>query len=86
MSKPCCPSRQSNHTPAGISLRDWFAGLAMQGFASDGIDTNWSLHVIARNAYELADAMLVRRACSQPESGEPEEEDNFDADGRANAP
>lgn len=54
---------------SGMSLRDWFAGLAMQSIyggvgARDVADrdgrydeTNWS-EVVAANAYEMADAML----------------------------
>lgn len=55
-----------------ITLRDWFAGLAMQAaFAGEGArmvadrderydETNWA-EVVALNAYEMADAMLAAR-------------------------
>jgi hypothetical protein len=42
----------------GMSLRDWFAGMAMQGLlANCGADSEQ----IAKKAYEYADAMLVER-------------------------
>lgn len=62
----------TDHEP-GMSLRDWFAGRAMQSmFAGDGArmvanrdkrydETNWA-EVVALNAYEMADAMLTARA------------------------
>ena len=48
----------------GMSLRDHFAGLAMQGmFASDTESWNEQGHWEARagTAYAMADAMLARR-------------------------
>lgn len=57
----------------GLSIRDWFAGQAMQAmFAGPGArdvadrddrydETNWA-QVVASNAYEMADAMLAERA------------------------
>ena len=46
----------------GMSLRDWFAGLAMQGFRAneDGFSTDDP--VVAKWSYEQADAMLAERA------------------------
>jgi hypothetical protein len=45
----------------GISLRDHFAGLAMQGFlAADYND--WDYEKFALTSYEQADAMLAERA------------------------
>ncbi len=44
----------------GISLRDHFAGLAMQGFlAADYND--WDYEKLALTSYEQADAMLKER-------------------------
>jgi len=40
-------------------LRDLFAGLAMMGMLVGGVDTSNSL--LASDAYDLADAMLVAR-------------------------
>ena len=49
-------------THQGMSLRDWFAGLAMQAAFAGVVarKTNWS-EVVAANAYEMADAMLEAR-------------------------
>ena len=45
----------------GMTLRDHFAGLAMQGFLSSDINTKWDEDDIALIAYGQADAMLKRR-------------------------
>lgn len=43
-----------------ISLRDYFAAKAMQGFAAS--DSHWpTADAVASNAYEWADAMLRTR-------------------------
>jgi hypothetical protein len=48
----------------GMSLRDYFAAMAMQGMCADG-KTNAHLDsTIAVGAYSLADAMLVARSAS----------------------
>ena len=44
----------------GLSLRDYFAAQAMQGFLSRS-DGQWSLDSVTENAYRVADAMLDRR-------------------------
>ncbi len=46
----------------GMTLRDHFAGLAMQGLLSADINNKWSEDDIAMSAYEQADAMLRERA------------------------
>lgn len=46
---------------AGMTLRDYFATKAMQGFAASN-DGGWrSINHIAETAYEWADAMLAAR-------------------------
>lgn len=45
----------------GITLRDHFAGLAMQGLLSSDINTKWDEDDIALISYGQADAMLERR-------------------------
>ena len=51
-------------TPPGISLRDWFAGMAMQGYLiADGAPQ--TARGIVQDAYTLADAMLVAREVKQ---------------------
>lgn len=46
----------------GLSLRDYFAAKAMQGFAADGADQWPSAESMATGAYKWADAMLRERA------------------------
>jgi len=47
---------------AGMSLRDYFAAKAMQGFAADEADQWSSTESMAAGAYKWADAMLRERA------------------------
>ena len=51
-----CDSRESI-TFAGMTLRDYFAAKAMQGILFEGLPTEET----AKNAYEMADAMLKAR-------------------------
>ncbi|HOW49901.1 MAG TPA: hypothetical protein PLB26_19845 [Rubrivivax sp.] len=46
---------------AGMSLRDYFAAKALAGIAST-YHENWTPESAAKNAYELADAMLAERS------------------------
>jgi hypothetical protein len=46
---------------AGMSLRDYFAAKAMQGFCSQPPDQFANLMEVASQAYHLADTMLVVR-------------------------
>lgn len=47
---------------SGMSLRDWFAGQALAGFAaSDAAIGKWHDGTVAKCAYEVADAMLAER-------------------------
>lgn len=48
-------------TPQSIGLRDWFAGLAMQGICTSQMGLDWTNQTIAKEAYLLADAMLKAR-------------------------
>jgi hypothetical protein len=43
----------------GMSLRDWFAGQALNGRLADGTDKDAQL--VAEEAYAYAQAMLVER-------------------------
>lgn len=48
----------------GMSLRDWFAGMAIPGICKefyDHEDVLFTPHDIAREAYDIADAMLEMR-------------------------
>lgn len=45
----------------GMSLRDWFAGQALVGLLAGGAEPGTSWSVVARGAYNAADAMLKVR-------------------------
>ena len=53
-------------TVFGMTLRDWFAGLAMQGICANTtyLDCNrgYSIRQVASDAYAIADAMLSERS------------------------
>ena len=56
---PAFPTPAHNLTNDGITLRDWFAALAMQGLLTSTEESDTG--VIARDAYWMADAMLKQR-------------------------
>lgn len=63
---PAFPVNSDNYAPpdsAGMSLRDYFAAKAMQGFVSSYEEgqVTCSLDDIALDAYKMADAMLKAR-------------------------
>ena len=46
----------------GMTLRDWFAGMALQGIVADSASSGeWSEDRIATYAYQLANAMLKQQ-------------------------
>ena len=47
-------------THVGMSLRDWFAGMALSGMCADS-NLKDSQHVFAKISYKIADAMLAER-------------------------
>jgi len=55
----------------GMSLRDWFAGMAAVGFINSDIDLG--AEKAACWAYELADAMLAERERPSEATGKPGE-------------
>lgn len=56
---------QDNHY--GMSLRDWFAGMALQGLlASDSETQSMKFDEAAELAYDHADAMLKARVTVKP--------------------
>ena len=59
------PNGQVQPGPVGMSLRDWFAGMALQGeLASQTDNLLWppeKYDKLARRCYEAADAMLAER-------------------------
>ena len=46
---------------AGMDLRDYFAGEALQGICASGPGKSFTNRAIAFEAYSLADAMLAER-------------------------
>ena len=59
----------------GMSLRDWFAGMAMTGnealhcIHGDASDAGTAYYSIAKRAYIMADAMLEERASDPKTEG-----------------
>ena len=45
----------------GMSLRDWFAGMALQGMLADGDHAEVLNEKMAEFAYHMADAMIEQR-------------------------
>jgi hypothetical protein len=45
----------------GMTLRDYFAAKAMQGFCASPTGMEWANSRLAAEAYDLADAMLKAR-------------------------
>ena len=60
---PAFPRAESeNYRPDfGMSLRDWLAGMAMQGWLSAGKTGIAYVQIIGQVSYEIADAMLAAR-------------------------
>lgn len=57
---PAFPTTDNRYED-GMSLRDWFAGLAMQGLLAADADLERTASSIAAMAYEQADMMLEAR-------------------------
>lgn len=50
----------------GMTLRDWFAGMALQGMLAADTQLRIAGSLVADAAYEQADAMIKARQVSQP--------------------
>lgn len=51
-----------NYDESGMSLRDWFAGQALNGLLAGDRQTGWGLpERAAERSYALADAMIAER-------------------------
>jgi len=62
--KPAFPQYQQHPDPFshGMTLRDYFAAKAMQGYCSNQQHTsNCTVEITADGAYEVADAMMKAR-------------------------
>lgn len=56
-------SQGGHHEQNGMDLRDWFAGKIVAGWCANPSDGfNGPYENMAREAYQLADAMLAERA------------------------
>lgn len=55
------PNGQIQFGANGMTLRDWFAGQALAGMASNGSYDQMTWEEQARAAYGAADAMLMAR-------------------------
>jgi hypothetical protein len=53
-------------TPNGLTLRDHFAAMAMQGLLAGRTLADGTTYGLSRRAYELADAMLDARTAPAP--------------------
>ena len=66
--QPCTGDQVVREQWSGMTLRDWFAGLAMQGFLAaqiHGFNDRPASGPFASMAYEMADAMLKVRGEQQ---------------------
>lgn len=60
--RPVADLHAGEGNPIGqVTLRDWFAGLAMQALVGDPSQVASATGDLARRAYALADAMLAQR-------------------------
>ena len=58
---PAFPSDRTKNTSEGMTLRDYFAAKAMQGYLTHEQAANSPEDVVAGWAYSMADAMLRAR-------------------------
>lgn len=58
---PAFPYRPADVGCEGMTLRDWFAGMALQGRAHRFDHPHQHRELLARDCYEIADAMLTER-------------------------
>lgn len=59
---PAFPSENPLEFVTGMTLRDYFAAKAMQGYCAREDSINSHFDSLASDSYELADAMLKERA------------------------
>ena len=55
---PAYPIEREKHDMFGLTKREWFAGMAMQGLSKGYFDNDVIADEIARAAYIIADAMI----------------------------
>jgi len=59
ISPPAFPTYLAENMAHGMSLRDFFAAAAMQGYLSQNNTQNWA--EIASDSYSMVDAMMKAR-------------------------
>lgn len=72
--------RQTGNTTGyetGLTKREYFAALAMQGCCAFDPEGNNSFSIIAKYAVQVADALLVELEMSTPKQIEPDELENI---------
>ena len=64
---PAFPRAGSDYVKAqeGMSLRDWFAGKALEGQAHRFDHPHNHRELLAKDCYEIADAMLKARSANE---------------------
>ncbi len=62
------PEVSNASTVPGMSLRDWFAGMALQGLLANTnkLRINGIEMLYDAAAYQIADAMIIRRGLQSP--------------------
>ena len=60
------PETPDTHANYGMTLLDWFAGMAVQAIVSKPDCRNFESASIARHAYQIAHSMLAERAGRMP--------------------
>ncbi len=59
-------AKATEPVPASLPLRDHFATIALKQLIADRSEHGWYCHSTARDAYNMADAMLQARAAEKP--------------------
>ena len=59
---PAFPESCGDQIIPGMTLRDWYAGQALEGFCQDPASDDATVEEIAHAAYRIADAMLAERS------------------------
>ena len=57
---PYLPYTPKEFISMGMSLRDWFSGMALQGILASH-DGDWDIPYLTATAWQMADAMLKHR-------------------------
>lgn len=56
---PAFPASHEFHSYGGMTLRDYFAGQALAGLNMDGLYGSFRPDAIAKDCYDIADAMIA---------------------------